>query len=444
MLARCVNAIEFFPEYEMTESVTFNFQHRVLYRSRSILLCLSTLIATGCGFNKSGVVYPELLEARGWQQPSALIQASSFSEYARLVREQVAYARVPFVPANEVQEVNYASPSEFKPAAGCEVTKGIALLVHGLSDSAFSMKDMAQSMTRACFIARTVLLPGHGTRPGDLLTTRLSHWTDTVQYLISQAADEHENVVAVGFSLGSLLILTEALQPDSPIDAVITLSPAFYLTTSPWAELTQWLHPIRRWLDTEKPDDAYRYEAIPTIAVAQTIQAKKRFHRTIEHHGSVSIPWLLIQSDDDLVVRTNKNRRLFERYARNDISELIAYSSAENIVDASGNPEGKPKVTLLPGFSEAHQVTGLTHVAIHQSAQNPHYGVDGDYRNCGSGGPRPRADVRRCEQAENPWLGPWNKDAPNGQPYGMSTYNPNFDVLSERVNAFLNNALRQE
>ncbi len=55
---------------------------------------------------------------------------------------------------------------------------------------------------------------------------------------------------------------------------------AEYLTTSPYAELTQWVHPFKRWLDREAPDDTYRYEATPTIAVAETIRAKNGF---IEH-----------------------------------------------------------------------------------------------------------------------------------------------------------------
>lgn len=270
------------------------------------LLYVLFLFLAGCGFNKSGVVFPELLEPTGWQRPGDFLKASRFLDYAESVQREVAEARVPFIDENAAREVRLASPSEFTPAADCDTTRGIALLVHGLSDTAFSMSDMAKALAQGCYVARTVLLPGHGTRPGDLLTTRLSHWTDTVKYLVNQAAAEHDHVVVIGFSLGSLLVLTEALQPTSPIDAVVTLSPAFFLTTSPWAELTQWLHPIRRWLDKEKPDDAYRYEAIPTIAVAQTIRAKKRLHQTIERQGHVSIPWLLIQSDDDLVVDTKK------------------------------------------------------------------------------------------------------------------------------------------
>lgn len=402
------------------------------------LTCFAVVILSGCGFNKSGEVYPELLVATGWQQPEIFLNNESFLEYAQSVQREVATARVPFVPENAAKEITLASPAEFRHEADCDTTRGIVLLVHGLSDTAFSMRDLAMAVAQECYIARTVLLPGHGTRPGDLLQTRLSHWTDTVQYLINQAASEHDHVVAIGFSLGSLLLFTEALQPDSPIDAVITISPAFYLTTSPWAELTQWIHPLRRWLDNEKPDDTYRYEAIPTIAVAQTIRAKKRFHQTINQHGPMSRPWLLIQSHDDLVVRTDKNRRLFLRHARNDISELVAYHGADELPITDDVPQDEPRITNIAGHSEAHRVSGLTHVAIHQSPDNHHYGVSGEYRNCGSGGPRPRSEVQRCQQADFPWLGPWNEQAPDDGPYGMSTYNPHFDDLSERVNDFLN------
>ncbi len=405
------------------------------------LLVVLLFLLTGCGFNKSGVVYPELLETVGWQHPDELLKASSFDEYAETIQQEVAKARVPFAYAT--REVMFASPAEFKPAAECDDTRGIVLLVHGLSDTAFSMRDLAKAVAQECYIARTTLLPGHGTRPGDLLTTRLSHWTDTVQYLIEQAAADHDHVVVIGFSLGSLLVLTEALKADSPIDAVVTLSPAFYLTTSPWAELTQWLHPVREWLDKEKPDDAYRYEAIPTIAVAQTIKAKKRFHQSIKQQGSVSIPWLLIQSDDDLVLRTGKNRRLFEQHANHNNSQSITYYGSAKLDDATTTSEGDASIVNLAGFSERFKVSGLTHVAIHQSPENHHYGVDGEYRNCGSGGPRSRPDVRFCEQADELWLGPWNKEAPDDGAYGMSTYNPHFEDLSLRVSRFLSQVWQQ-
>jgi len=406
------------------------------------LMVVSALLGA-CGFNKSGVVYPELLENTGWKTVPDTLLAHEFSGYAKAVRSEVTQARVPFVEENASDEIQFASPVEYQPVAECESTRGIAILVHGLSDSAFSMRDLAREVSKGCYIARTALLPGHGTKPGDLLSTRLTDWVDTVQFLITQANQEHEHVVAVGFSLGALLVMAEALEPASPIDAIVTVSPAFYLTTSPWAEMAAWLHPMKTWLDKEKPDDTYRYEAIPTIAVAQTVRAKSRLHQMVSRSQGVSIPWLAVQSDDDLVIETSKNETLFLEHALNEASRLLTYYGESAYKEIILSEADDSRLIRLATHSEDHQVSGLTHVAIHQSPENHHYGVNGDYRNCGSGGPRPRSDVRECEEAGKLWLGPWDGAAPDDGPYGLSTYNPHFAELSLYINQFLDAAWRQ-
>ncbi len=401
------------------------------------LICAVLLLTAlgGCGFNKSGVVIPEMLETVGWQRVPDTLAGCTFKDYAARVGGEVLAARVPFVPENHRTEAGFAAPAEFKPADHCEQTHGIAVLVHGLSDSAFSMRDFAQLLATHCYLARTALLPGHGTRPGDLLQVRLQDWAATVDYLIKQAAAEHDHVVVAGFSLGALLTLTHALNESSAVDVVVSLSPAFYLSTSPWADLTKYLYPLRTWLDKEKPDDTYRYEAIPTVAVAQTVKAKDRFHRTLKRRGTVTQPWLIIQSEEDLVIDTHRTRELFTKASGNDVSRVITYyGSADELKEVA---DSDARLINLAGYDEKAMVSGLTHVAIHQSPDNHHYGVNGAYRNCGSGGPRPRPEVHQCEQAQSLWLGPWDKSAPDGGPYGVSTYNPRFDELSHYVGQFL-------
>ena len=400
------------------------------------LLSLFVLLLSGCGFNKSGQVYPEFLKPTGWKNTEQTLLAASFEEYAASVRKEVSNSRIPFVVENALDEVALSSPAEFRPGSNCKETRGIAVLVHGLSDNAFSMRDVAQTLADDCYIARTALLSGHGTKPGDLLNARLSDWVDTVQFLLRQAATEHDHVIVVGFSLGALLTLTEAVKPNAPIDAVITISPAFYLTTSPYAELARWILPFKRWLDTEKPDDTYRYEAIPTIAVVETVKAKRRFHDILNLAGSVSLPWLLIQSADDLVIETSKNQQLFLKHAKHDTSRLITFRSDFDTDSHAGSSDDK-RLVDLDARSNRQRVNGLTHVAVHQSPDNTHYGYQGDYRNCGVGGPRPRSAVSVCQQAETLWLGPWNGSAPDEGPYGISTYNPNYAGLVQHLSEFV-------
>lgn len=415
-----------------------------MYKSKIRSLAASTtllliLLQSACGFNKSGIVNESLLLPSGWKQPGEVIKGSSYSDYVSKVRQEVINSRIPFEAANTETEIGLVSPQEFLPTTQCQQTRGIAILVHGLSDSAFSMHDLARTLSENCYIARTALLPGHGTKPGDLLNTRLPDWIDTVHYLLQQASEEHHHVIAVGFSLGAVLTMAEAIKPDSPVDAIVTVSPAFYLTTSPYAELTRWIAPFKRWLDKEAPDDTYRYEAIPTVAVVETVKAIRRFHRLLDDANPINLPWLLVQSVDDLVVRTRDNEQLFIDQAKHPESLSITFvgKMADLANSNSANATKDGRLLKVAGYNEQHRVSGLTHVAIHQAPDNSHYGENGDYRNCGVGGPRKRSAVQQCQQAEDLWSGPWNGKAPDNGAYAISTYNPNYDLLARYLSKFL-------
>jgi len=73
---------------------------------------LVSVLLSACGFNKSGVVYPELLENTGWKSIPETLQAPGFAGYVDAIRSEVSEARVPFVPGNEADEVQFASPVE--------------------------------------------------------------------------------------------------------------------------------------------------------------------------------------------------------------------------------------------------------------------------------------------------------------------------------------------
>jgi len=222
---------------------------------------LVTLLVSGCASDRGGDAPAAYLEPSGWQNPTRALQAENFTDYATLIRKDVQQHRWPHTASTAAQEIAMASPTEQMPIAECnDVRRGIAILVHGLSDTAFAMRDIGHVLAQNCYLVRTVLLPGHGTRAGDLLTTRAQHWHDTVSYLVDQAALEHDHIIVGGFSLGAVLTMESALQPDSPVDAILAFSPAYYLSSYRLARLTPFVHPFKRWIDRGVADDSMRYE----------------------------------------------------------------------------------------------------------------------------------------------------------------------------------------
>lgn len=160
------------------------------------------LMMQGCALTRTSheEASSDYLTPQGWQDHNRFLEYASFNDYAASVRREVELYRIPFDAENADQEVTMASPAEILPRENCNGrVNGIAILVHGLSDTAFAMRDIAEVLASACYISRTVLLSGHGTRAGDMLNARYEYWRDTLEYLIKQANLETETVCLPGF-----------------------------------------------------------------------------------------------------------------------------------------------------------------------------------------------------------------------------------------------------
>jgi len=79
----------------------------------------------------------------------------------------------------------------------------------------------------------------------------------------------------------------------------------------------------------------------------------------------------------------------------------------------------------------------LSHVSVHVSPENSHYGVNGDYRNCGLRSRRSAEDVKRCENAENVTYGLWSQSESADEIWAISTFNPKFDAFTDQIDQFL-------
>ena len=404
---------------------------RLIPIAQVLTLCTFFSVAlSGCIGNRAVEAPVEYLSPAGWQSKQQLLDHISFANYANAVTKEVRQFRLPFDANLAEREVELVSPLELPLGASCNgQSKGIAILVHGLSDTAFSLRDIGGVLADACFKSRLILLPGHGTRAGDLLTTRHDDWQKTLNNLIDQAVTETDIVMLVGFSLGGVLTLDAVLQRQDDIDGIIGISPAYYLSSARLAKWANLLAPISPWVDRGVQDDPFRYEAMPTRGVAETWYAMTNMHKKLKEHGPVKIPWMLAQSMDDAVVVPAQNEQLWKTQATNPNSQLIRFVSTQQY-------SNEQRVMNLPGSSEAQRVIALTHLAIHQSAENPHYGVNGTYRNCGRNMPREPEKVKQCEESTQVWYGLWSTDHKADKAMAFSTFNPSFDQFANEIKRF--------
>lgn len=129
-----------------------------------------TALLIACSIQPSDPIY----------QPSTYLpvfKQASFNEYISETKNWLTQNRV-FLSENIVNEVEVNAPYEMRPRN--KPQKGI-LLVHGLGDSPYSFTDISQTLKSEDILVRTILLPGHGSKPADLILPTLKRLASNCQ-----------------------------------------------------------------------------------------------------------------------------------------------------------------------------------------------------------------------------------------------------------------------
>jgi pimeloyl-ACP methyl ester carboxylesterase len=201
--------------------------------------------------------------------------------------------------------------------------KGAALLLHGLTDSPYSMRALAELFAARGWYVVGLRLPGHGTAPAALTRVTWQDWAAATRlaakHLRAKAGPAVPLVIA-GYSMGAALAVEYALatllgEPLPRASGLVLLSPA--IGVSPVAAFAAWPAHIARWTGwerlawTETPPefDPYKYNGFTANAADQIYQLTIRIGEQIAalgKPGGVSgvPPVLAFQSVADSTVST--------------------------------------------------------------------------------------------------------------------------------------------
>ena len=201
--------------------------------------------------------------------------------------------------------------------------KGAALLLHGLTDSPYSMRALAELFAARGWYVVGLRLPGHGTAPAALTRVTWQDWAAATRlaakHLRAKTGPEVPLVIA-GYSTGAALAVEYALatlQGESlpRVSGLVLLSPA--IGVSPVAAVAAWPARIARWTGWEKlawtetpPEfDPYKYNGFTANAADQIYQLTRRLGGQIaalRKPGGVTglSPVLAFQSVADSTVST--------------------------------------------------------------------------------------------------------------------------------------------
>jgi esterase/lipase len=363
----------------------------------------------------------------------------AFSDYVARNSDMLGRAHAGAADLEKIVDGN--APFELKPPpgfpAGQQKTyrRGV-LLTHGLSDSPYSMRHLAAFFQQNGFRVMAVLLPGHGTQPGDLLEVTWQEWAKTVAYGAYKLAEEVDEVYLAGYSTGATLSVYQSLR-DNRVHGLFLFSPALRITR--WAALANlhklysWLIPSARWVDIKPDLDIYKYESFPKNAAAQTYALTREISGKLLRH-EFDIPVFIAASADDMTVKTSVIFEFIAR-ARHPSSKLVLYTT---------EPEKLPpcipaaKLELVNSVVPGQKILSSAHTAIVVPPEDKHYGAAGEYSNCAHYYPDEMEKYVAClKRPEQDFQGEINKKNLKAGILRRLTYNPNFAALKVSMQRFI-------
>jgi alpha-beta hydrolase superfamily lysophospholipase len=166
------------------------------------------------------------------------------------------------------------------------VPVGAVVLLHGLSDSPYSLRHVAQAYVNHGYAAVGLRLPGHGTVPAGLTRASWQDWQAAVRLAVREArrlAGPGKPLHIVGYSNGGALAMQYTLDAaaDSRLDMparVVLLSPMIGLTRfARYAGVAGWPALMPRfskaaWLDIIPEFNPFKYNSFPVNAARQSYE----------------------------------------------------------------------------------------------------------------------------------------------------------------------------
>lgn len=303
-----------------------------------------------------------------------------FSEYIALSRALIEERRrdlhKPGLNAKMVIDTN--SPFELYPAHPIRAANGRlkygALLIHGLFDCPFSLRDISLHLQANGALCRAILLPGHGTVPSDLLHVTYHDWIQAVRYGIDTLRQEVDQIFLVGYSTGAALSLYHALQ-DTTINGLVLLAPAIRIkapvdTIFNWHNLVKWISNNRQWIYREDEVDYAKYLSVafnPVYQVNKLTDVVNDLHR----NHTLACPVFMTVSREDETISSHTAVDFFTSL-HNQNNKLLLYTSYDHVY-----PDARI-LTRASQYPNLH-INHLSHVGIPFSPNNHHYGQHGDY-----------------------------------------------------------------
>ncbi|NIY77086.1 hypothetical protein HED22_15645 [Thalassospira sp. HF15] len=413
-------------------------------------LALCSLLATGACATPDAALDPS---GAAVTAPAA---GTSFDDYVQSTRQQLrdvlsqtrfASEEKPFGDHSIDQVVDIRAPYALDPVgAACDAEdidlsqgKGVGfLMVHGLTDSPYWLSDIRDNLRDRfpCAAFHGLLLPGHGTVPGDLLDVEYEDWLKTVRFGMNSFGDDVKHIIPMGFSTGAALIgrvYGEQTNKDR-VSALVMLSPGL-AAKSGQAWLTPYVRYVKDWVGVGENNDPGKYGSMAMNAAAE-------FYLLTKPYGDGSlpdfdVPVFGVVSSDDQTINPDVMLDFYCNKVTSRHKQLIWYQG--ETVAATGLPDCTG-IDIVRSENHEFRTLNHAHTAITMSPTDPIYGLDGSAPECGHY--EDTAARSRCQSGTDTMYAERNlfDTAPAGT-LRRGTFNPDFASMMDKMARFITTSL---
>ena len=384
------------------------------------------------------------LDAADWPRYVEQEQAIFDSVLANVTRKLEPDERVPY---NRYFEGSPVFPPKFtydwnrsyviQPASA---PRGAVVLLHGLTDSPYSLRHIAQRYAEHGFVAIGIRMPGHGTVPAGLTDVRWEDWAAATRLAVREArrrVPAPAPLHLVGFSNGGALAVKYSLDaiedPQLPrADRLVLATPMIGITRfarfAGLAGLPALLPPFAKaaWLSNLPEFNPFKYNSFPVNGARQSFRLTDALQAQIQRLSSAGRmetmpPVLTFQSVIDFTVSTPAILTALYSFLPDNGSEIVlfdvnrtvkfgpllrpsSYVALERltpttpqayrftaIVNAGDDTNATLERTIAPGELQAIErplglpypagIFSLSHLAIPIPPDDPLYGTEPDPSN---------------------------------------------------------------
>ena len=197
------------------------------------------------------------------------------------------------------------------------------LLVHGFTGTPKEMRTMGEFFAAQGHTVLGIRLPGHATRPEDMVRMRRGDWLQAVEdgyHLLHSAG---RKVFIMGLSMGGILTLTASSR--LPVQGAVAMSTPYSLPDDPRLPYLKYLAPFvptvakgpSDWHDQAMKLEQAEYPYNPTRAIVELCDLLEVMRQSL---SKITVPVLLVHSRQDASITPENMQRIYAALGSTDKS----------------------------------------------------------------------------------------------------------------------------